>query len=82
MVRDVIAWAVLGFIAGLVARIFVRTHQPLGCVGTIALGIVGSVVGGTLGRIATTGSSQGLHQGGLVASILGAMLVLWLIRGR
>lgn len=79
---DLAAWAIFGLIAGLVARIFVGSPERMGCLGTIALGIVGSVVGGTLGRLLFTGTAAGLHTGGFISSVCGAIIVLLLLRGR
>ncbi|MFO0947082.1 MAG: GlsB/YeaQ/YmgE family stress response membrane protein [Planctomycetota bacterium] len=79
---DLLAWAIFGLIAGLVARLFVGSPEPMGCLGTIAVGVVGSVVGGTLGRLLFTGTAAGLHTGGFVSSVLGAILVLLLLRRR
>jgi uncharacterized membrane protein YeaQ/YmgE (transglycosylase-associated protein family) len=80
MLGNLITWAIFGLIAGGIARLFVPAREPLGCLGTIGLGIVGSVVGGTLGTLFEFGSVGGLYTGGLISSILGAMLVLLLVR--
>lgn len=77
----VFAWIAVGFIAGLLARIVVRPGQPLGCLGTIAVGLVGSVVGGTLGNI-VAGDGLDVSAAGLVGSTIGAVIVLALARAR
>jgi uncharacterized membrane protein YeaQ/YmgE (transglycosylase-associated protein family) len=46
---SIIAWLVLGAIAGYLAGFFVRGDEGLGVVGHIVLGIVGALVGGFLG---------------------------------
>jgi uncharacterized membrane protein YeaQ/YmgE (transglycosylase-associated protein family) len=41
-----IAWIVLGLLAGLLARLVVPGRQRLGCIATSAVGIAGALVGG------------------------------------
>ena len=45
---NLIAWLVLGAIAGYLAGLFVRGDEGLGIIGHIVLGIVGAFVGGFL----------------------------------
>jgi uncharacterized membrane protein YeaQ/YmgE (transglycosylase-associated protein family) len=45
---NLIAWIVLGAIAGYLAGFLVRGDEGLGIIGHIALGIVGALVGGFL----------------------------------
>ena len=45
---SIIAWIVLGAIAGYLAGFIVRGDEGLGVIGHIVLGIVGAVVGGFL----------------------------------
>lgn len=75
------AWIAVGFIAGMIARIAVRPGHHLGCLGTIAVGLVGSVVGGTLGNV-LSGDGFDVAGAGIFGSILGAVLVLALARLR
>jgi uncharacterized membrane protein YeaQ/YmgE (transglycosylase-associated protein family) len=46
----IIAWIVLGLIAGAIAKAIYPGHQGGGIFATIGLGIVGALVGGYLGR--------------------------------
>ncbi|MDH3754725.1 MAG: GlsB/YeaQ/YmgE family stress response membrane protein [Acidimicrobiia bacterium] len=71
----VLAWIAVGFIAGLVARVVVRPGHHLGCLGTIAVGLVGSLVGGTLGNV-LSGDGFDVAAAGIVGSILGAVVIL------
>jgi uncharacterized membrane protein YeaQ/YmgE (transglycosylase-associated protein family) len=43
---SIIAWLVLGAIAGYLAGFFVRGDEGLGIIGHVLLGIVGALVGG------------------------------------
>ena len=82
MVTYIIVLLIIGLIAGAVARLLVPGRDPIGFFGTILLGVVGSFVGGFLWnlieyhRIAPTK----FHTVGIIGSILGAILVLILMR--
>ena len=68
-------WIVFGFVVGVLSKWLVRDNPRLGCLGTIVLGIAGSVVGGTIWNV-LTGSGLQPEAGGLVLSVIGAVLVL------
>jgi uncharacterized membrane protein YeaQ/YmgE (transglycosylase-associated protein family) len=68
-------WIVFGFVVGVLSKWMVRGNPRLGCLGTILLGVAGSVVGGTIWNV-LTGSGLKPETGGLVLSVIGAVLVL------
>ena len=74
---SVIAWIILGLIAGWIAsKIVVGTGQ--GFFLDIALGIVGAIVGGFLySQIFGGPGVTGVNIGSIIVSILGAIIVLW-----
>ncbi len=49
MLRNVTGMLVIGLVAGLLARLAVRGRQRHGLVGTVAVGFVGSLIGGFIG---------------------------------
>ena len=69
---------VVGAIAGALARLIVPGRQNMSILATIALGIVGSFVGGFLGYlIFGKDASEGLLQpAGIIGSIIGAVIAL------
>lgn len=69
---------VFGLIAGFIARAIVPGNDHMSIVQTIALGIVGSFVGGFLGYVLFhKDSSQGAVQpSGLFGAIVGAIVAL------
>ena len=75
MIGDLIAFAFFGLVVGALARFALPGRQPMGCLATIACGLVGSFVGGLAVRV-LTGDQK--YRPGWIASILGAMLVVWL----
>jgi uncharacterized membrane protein YeaQ/YmgE (transglycosylase-associated protein family) len=70
-----IAFLIIGLIAGFIARALVPGPDPMGWLGTMILGIVGSFVGGTLAALLFGGTLE-LSAAGLVGSIIGAIIVL------
>jgi len=72
---SILAWIIIGLIAGAVARFLVPGPDPMGWIGTIVLGIVGSFVGGALANL-LFGGTVALSPTGIVGSIIGAIIVL------
>jgi uncharacterized membrane protein YeaQ/YmgE (transglycosylase-associated protein family) len=48
---NVLSWILFGLIAGAIARLVVHGRQPIGCLATIAVGIVGALIGGLIGEV-------------------------------
>ena len=44
------SWVFFGFFAGAVARVLTPGRHGIGCFGTIAVGLVGAVIGGFIGK--------------------------------
>lgn len=75
----ILSWAVFGLIVGAIAKLLMPGDDPGGCLVTMALGIVGSVVGGYVGTMLGL-YPIGVSAGGIVMSVVGAMLVLIVYR--
>jgi len=75
----IIGWILIGLIAGAIARWLMPGPDPMGWLGTIVLGIVGSLVGGTLLNLLFGGGLE-LAASGILGSILGALIALWVWR--
>lgn len=74
-----ILWMIIiGFVIGLVARALMPGSDPVGFVMTVALGIIGSVVAGYLGQF--LGLYSPGEPAGFLASVIGAMLLLFAYR--
>jgi uncharacterized membrane protein YeaQ/YmgE (transglycosylase-associated protein family) len=73
-----ILWSIiLGFIAGAIAGLIMHTH--MGFIMTTLLGIVGSVVGGLIARLfSKPAEGSTFHPAGLILSIIGAIIVLFI----
>ena len=72
---SVIAWIVLGLIAGFVASKVIN-KQGEGLVMDIVLGVVGAVVGGWLFRLVGMSGVTGLNVYSLVVAVIGAVVFL------
>lgn len=72
----IIAFLIMGLIAGFIARWLMPGADPMGWLQTMILGIVGSLVGGTLAGLLFGGTLE-FTTAGLVGSIVGALIVLW-----
>ncbi len=79
---NILAWIVLGLIAGAIAKAIYPGSQGGGLLGTLILGIIGAFVGGSLYNLLTTGSisltAAGLSIGGVVVAVLGAIVALFI----
>jgi uncharacterized membrane protein YeaQ/YmgE (transglycosylase-associated protein family) len=73
-VGAIIAWLFFGLIVGLIGRLLVPGRQPLGWLGTIGLGIIGSFAGGFLTYVFNGG--EPLQAAGMLMSVIGAVVVL------
>lgn len=75
---DILWTIIIGFFVGIVARFLMPGRDPMGFVLTTLLGIVGAFVGYLIGR--GFGWYTGGEPAGFIASVVGAFLVLFLIR--
>lgn len=79
---NILAWIVLGLIAGAIAKAIYPGHQGGGILGTLLLGIVGAFIGGTLGTLLSTGTLQlaatTLSIPGIVVAVLGAIVDIFI----
>jgi uncharacterized membrane protein YeaQ/YmgE (transglycosylase-associated protein family) len=48
---NVLSWILFGLVAGAIARLVVRGRQEIGCLATIAVGILGALIGGLVGEV-------------------------------
>jgi uncharacterized membrane protein YeaQ/YmgE (transglycosylase-associated protein family) len=82
MLGLIVSLVIIGLIAGAIARLLVPGPDPIGILGTILLGIVGSFVGGFLGYVLFHKDSQQgfLQPSGIIGSIIGAVIALLIYR--
>ena len=78
----ILAWIILGLIAGAIAKAIYPGHQGGGIFATIGLGILGALVGGYLGNL-FLGSSGGALAGAITVpsilfAVLGAIILIFI----
>ncbi len=76
---NIIWWLIVGLIAGAIARLLVPGRDPMGFLGTLVLGLVGSIIGGFLGELFESGNPS-FSPAGLIGSIVGAIIALLIYR--
>jgi uncharacterized membrane protein YeaQ/YmgE (transglycosylase-associated protein family) len=76
---NIIVWLIIGLIAGAIARLLVPGRDPLGFLGTLILGLAGSLIGGFLADLIDSGNDE-FSPAGLLGSIVGAVIALLIYR--
>ena len=77
MFWTIVGWVMFGLVVGFIARAVVPGRDDIGVLRTIALGVVGSVLGGFVFGLLTVGF-RGFQPAGWIGSIIGALIVLLL----
>jgi uncharacterized membrane protein YeaQ/YmgE (transglycosylase-associated protein family) len=81
MVGEIIAAIVIGIIAGYLGRALLPGDDSMGFVATVAVGIVGALVGWVLFTyLLGIGDKDKFDLGGIIGAIVGTMIVLLLVR--
>lgn len=77
---NILSWIIVGLIAGALARLIMPGRDPMGLIATIVLGVIGSIVGGLVSMAIWRNNTSVFQGSGLLLSILGAIIVLWIYR--
>jgi uncharacterized membrane protein YeaQ/YmgE (transglycosylase-associated protein family) len=80
MLLNLIAWTIFGLFVGLLARALVPGRDPMGCLATVILGVIGSWVGGFFGYLLWGGVERGIHPAGFLGALIGSVIVLLIYR--
>ena len=83
---SIIAWLVVGAIAGYLAGYLVKGDESLGIIGHIVLGIIGALIGGfVVGLLTNTDYTTGINIPTIIVATIGAVVAVVgynAIRGR
>lgn len=71
-----VSWIIFGLIIGAIARLFVPGPTPLGCLGTMFVGILGSLLGGFIAWALSGMPEHEYRPAGFLGAILGAIVVV------
>lgn len=77
---SILAWIVLGLLAGAIAKAIMPGTDPGGIIVTMIIGIIGAFIGGWLGSMLTGTGLDGFSFWSLVLAVVGALLLLWIYR--
>jgi uncharacterized membrane protein YeaQ/YmgE (transglycosylase-associated protein family) len=76
---NIIAWIILGLIAGAIAKAIYPGHQGGGIFATIGLGILGSLIGGWLGSTVLGVSASGAFSiPTILFAVIGALILIFI----
>ena len=71
-----IGFIVAGLVIGVLARLIKPGRQNLGLLATIALGLVGSIIGGSIASALGTGDIMELNMLGFICAVGAAVLLI------
>jgi uncharacterized membrane protein YeaQ/YmgE (transglycosylase-associated protein family) len=74
----ILAWLLLGLVAGALAKFIMPGKQGGGIILTIVLGVIGAIIGGLLGTyVLNFGDISGFDLRSIAIAVGGALLVLF-----
>jgi uncharacterized membrane protein YeaQ/YmgE (transglycosylase-associated protein family) len=78
----ILSWILFGLLAGAVARLVVPGRQRIGCLATIAVGIVGALIGGLIGEVVFGDEDTRFRWdlGPFLLAVAGAVVLLLFLR--
>jgi uncharacterized membrane protein YeaQ/YmgE (transglycosylase-associated protein family) len=80
-IGNIIAWIIVGGIAGWLASIVMKTNSRQGCITDIVVGVIGGFIGGfVLEQLGIGGEVTGLNVGSILVAFVGAVIFLALLR--
>jgi uncharacterized membrane protein YeaQ/YmgE (transglycosylase-associated protein family) len=77
----IIAWIILGLLAGLIARAVLPGNDSAGIFGTLLIGVAGAIVGGFIAELLNFGGLGSFFEVRTwIIAIAGAMVLLAIVR--
>ncbi|MEA2142829.1 MAG: hypothetical protein QOI64_1259 [Solirubrobacteraceae bacterium] len=71
-----IGFIVAGLVIGLLARLILPGRQHIGLLWTLVLGVIGSVIGGTIANAVGSGDIMELNVFGFICAVIAAVVLL------
>jgi uncharacterized membrane protein YeaQ/YmgE (transglycosylase-associated protein family) len=76
----ILSFLLFGLVAGFVARALTPGRQAIGCLPTLAVGVVGAFLGGLIGDVVLGHKIRfGWHLGPFLLAVVGAVVLLLLL---
>lgn len=80
MGMDILAWIVVGIVAGFLAKMVVPGEGPGGVLGDMVIGIVGAVLGGWLFNAFGHVGATGINLYSILVAFIGSVVLLLILR--
>lgn len=77
---SILAWIILGGVAGWLASLFMRTDQSQGIILNIVIGIVGAFMGGLVFSMLGGDGVTGFNLYSLLVALLGSVLFIGVLK--
>ena len=77
---SILAWIIVGIIAGFLAKAVVPGEGPGGVVGDLIIGIIGAIIGGWLFNAFGHVGANGLNIWSIIVAFIGGVVLLLIIR--
>jgi uncharacterized membrane protein YeaQ/YmgE (transglycosylase-associated protein family) len=77
---NIILWIVFGALAGWIASLIMKTDDEQGGLMNIVVGILGAIIGGFLMQMLGGSGVTGFNIGSLLVSILGAVILIAIVK--
>lgn len=77
----IIAWIIIGALAGWIASMIMNTNEEQGAIGNIIVGIIGALIGGFILEAFTgNDTTTGFNFSTLLTAILGSVILLAIVK--
>jgi uncharacterized membrane protein YeaQ/YmgE (transglycosylase-associated protein family) len=77
---DILAWIVVGIIAGWLAKMVVPGDGPGGVLGDLIVGVVGAVIGGWIWNYFGHVGATGINLPSIIVAFIGGVVLLLIVR--
>jgi uncharacterized membrane protein YeaQ/YmgE (transglycosylase-associated protein family) len=80
-IGNLLAWVIVGAIAGWLASIVMKTNSSQGLLSDIIVGVVGGLIGGfLLTQLGVGGAVTGINLTSILVAFIGAVILLGILR--
>lgn len=80
MLMDIIAWIIVGGLAGWVASLIMKTDSQMGIPANVVVGIIGAVIGGFIMRMLSGAAPDTFSISGFIVAVIGAVVLLGVLK--
>jgi uncharacterized membrane protein YeaQ/YmgE (transglycosylase-associated protein family) len=77
---SILAWIVVGIVAGFLAKTVVPGEGPGGIIGDLITGVVGAVLGGWVFNAFGSAGANGFNLYSILVAFVGAVILLMILR--